>query len=579
MLLLQGGTQSDLRIDGELVMPVSEQGISVYFLNTGTSKGFCSLANTISADITANGVYICTTTQIYFLAMENISGDSTADLQLLSITPPSSIVKLCAEKTFLSFISSSDVTVTNLTSLVSRTLSVSGIAFLASYKTYIAFATSTRAYTFCVLASTFSLTTCYSPVTADSSFGLTLIDKVAYRLLAAGENVRYSNVASSVNRGYCALYFGSFIRHIALQMYTGQRNILTDWHGFSEQAEVFKYIGLDGLDNVLYHRDQLSQSMSVAVPRPGYWHINYTLYKLYNEEAAKDTRIELVEDEYYTEIGVNSQSYLQPDAAIWATETVTSGEGPVTTNHYFTLPDETYNSFYRCTSLGWIETTNKIYGWVVYFHAKDTDPSGTFSEPRLVLCIYNKNTHAVSCAATTFREEFLQYLPDQNTEITYYASQITPFGSAYCFADKRSDSTAWSTSGKFRKLVIFTVDEATDSFTIVTSQDILYEDTELTNCYIFTGETCLYVYINLHIQTFRVDSLIPITYAITALELGPGLAIADNGVGIHYMGLTGNWKRIFSEVEQITAMSIGSLSSEGDKLAYLTPTASKVIDI
>ena len=76
MQLLQGGTQSELRKCDNFIIAVSELGVSVYRLDTNISLGYCLLTGTVSADIHHTGVYICSTSEIYFLPINSLSGDS-----------------------------------------------------------------------------------------------------------------------------------------------------------------------------------------------------------------------------------------------------------------------------------------------------------------------------------------------------------------------------------------------------------------------------------------------------------------------------------------------------------------------
>jgi len=584
MLLLQGGTQSDLRSDGELVAPISEQGASVYVLTSGLAKGYCTLTNTISADLTSKGLYICTSTQIYFLPRADINGDSTASLQLLSITPPNNITRLCAEKSFLVFISTSDITVTNLETLVSRTLPLPNLVFLASYRSYIAFATVTRVYTFCTQAEIFSLANCYTPVEIPSgSYTMTLVHKLKTYLKVITENCIFTGVYYTHYRSHALTYFGSFIKYSRMYLSDSYRSITTDWQGFSVRSGILKYVGLDFLDKFLYERVSISPEPAPVVARPGYWDHYPDLYKLSTTGAIQDLKLELLDDEFDLSITITTVgSNQQPDAAVYAAVTSAgTGEGPITTSYYFTLPDESYNSFIKTTVVGQIITPDKLYGWVAYFHHKDSDGSGIYSEPRLVLCIFNRNTQAVSCATDTFRSGVIPYIPeDSSYSLTSFMSDVKPFKDQFVFADKRSDTAAWTASELFRKIVTFTVDDTTDTFAVTSETDLTYGLTELQTCILYTADTmlCAVVY-NAYNTVYRITTPEPILYNITSIALGPGLAIADNGVGIHYMGLAGHWKRLFIETEEIKSMDIGNSDENGDKLAYATATFSKVIDI
>lgn len=579
MLLLQGGTQSDLRIDGELLAPISEQGASVYVMTTDVAKGFCTLASTVSADLSAKGLYICTTTQIYFLAREDIDGDSTAELQLLAITPPSNITKLRAEKSFLAFISSGSVTVVDLKTMTSQTITMSGMSFIDTYRDYLAFATGSRAYTYCTEAQSFLLTNCYSPANPPTgSFTLTFIEQINNYLDAVAENIIYTGTRAVDYTQAIIAYFGNYIRQRKVTIYAGERSRLS-WQGFDIGNEVVKYIGLDHQECIQADRPKLAFSVSPVMERSGYYYATSKFYKLSTNVPAKDLALE-VQTSVQRTFAVDSTTQTAEDCAS-IKEYTTVGDEVTSLSYFFTLPDESANTFRKGYNAGWIETANKIYGWVVYFHQRTGDDPDTYKEARTALCTYVKATKAVSCVADTFRTDCTAVVPENsNTYLPRYFSKVIPFHSNFFFADKHSTTAQWAATHALRKITIFSVNDSTDTFTTRSTIDVIDTVNELVPCEVYASDTLIALLSN-QVSTFvfRVGSLVPITYDITAIALGPGLAIADKNVGIHYMGLAGHWKRLFSVTAEVKNMSISSLKPERDLLAYTTATYSKVIDV
>jgi len=579
MQLLQGGTQSDLRRDGEFVVPVSEQGASIYVTTTDMAKGYCSLANTVSADLTAQGLYICTATQIYFLALEDIDGDSTSSLQLLSITPPNNIIKLCAERTFIAFISTQDISLVNLSSMTLRSLSVANLAYLATYRTYVAFATASTVYTFCTKADTLSLANCYTPCTlSTSNTGFTLIDSFYDKIKAVSENILYKRgvTGSNYSASY-SQYFGSYKRCIRMLLNYATRYIFYGWDGFDCRNGWLEYMALDG-PNMSWEANLIDPSVVPIQERPGYYKDNADVYKLDRNCAVKDLAVHRVTGEYTDRIEANGLQDIEPNGAIFATTYDSEGE---VTYHFFTIPDESRDSFKEQQVVGQIYTATKLYAWVTYYRHKDGDPEDTWTEPRTVFCVYDRAATTTTCTLDTFRSTTTNLLPEStSTNKSYYFSDVIPYGTGYLVADKETDNANWLSSGECRKLKYFTLDTATDTLTSVFTYSVIQTHDELDNCYIVVSETLVAVYFsNSYCSILTPIDTNQLTYSITALALGPGLAIADNGTGIHYMGLTGHWKRLFTETEQIKDMDIGCISMSGDKLGYTTNSYSKVIDV
>ncbi|RLA76312.1 MAG: hypothetical protein DRG30_03120 [Epsilonproteobacteria bacterium] len=580
MQLLQGGTQSELRKCDNFIIAVSELGVSVYRLDTNISLGYCLLTGTVSADIHHTGVYICSTSEIYFLPINSLSGDSTASLQLLSITPSGSIVKLCAEKKYLSYITSTEVCVVKLSDLSSRFLSLPGVLYLDSYTNYIAFATNTNVYTFCAFAQDFSLSNCFTPCKRlePSIPSLTLKNISQGYFEGAGENIIYATDPSLGT--YTGFVFGDYIEKNSLVGANVYRNDATTSEGVYLRWSILHFPSPTGV-----HIE-----FNLPLVNSGFVGVSYkNFYYSYSDDTIEITFPNgKLSSATIGEVMVKAHPQFRANystSGIYNNQAISVEYGGAYI--YFTLPVPNYE-FRMCqvASLNGMEQGDKIYGWGYYSIYKDGDPAGTYNDRKLALFIYNKVTlEKTVIQDPPFRSEVMLAILDEvnggiNAYPGNYFSTIYAWNDFYVKIDSYYTMTEWGVSGVAKRIDLFTLDDSTDTFTTLASYDWPCAAGAHYAPIVNSTWSNLYLYRDYELQVLTASVIQQIDYLdISAISYKGGLAVASTGEGINTMGITGFWPQWFPTTEEVLSLDLED-SQEGETLlAYATATESRVIDI
>ena len=583
MVLLQGGTQTEARIVDDYIILTSEAGVSIYLLSTKVSIAYCLLANTISADMTDLGLYVCTASVIYFIPKADLVGDSTAHLTVLSITPIGNISKLCAELNFLAYISSTRIGIIDLPSVTQRTLAVAGLLFLDTYNLFLAFATSSKVYTFCVKAPTLQLSSCFTPKADGTS---TTFTKVSERLglprsCRANSDAMllyFESTYGYLNLPFVLLKFGDFFARQNSNISYGEK--FTGGCVGSNRLESVAFNGI-GKDFHLPEAMQFTATEYNLGSIPNTWHSGYDKYTLDVQLGFKHPQVLFFENDVVFPYGDDRNSGSSHNTCCYV-----AVDGVV---HYMPLTFESWGSFRYMKCIGWVDNGSNIFGWFGYKYHKDGDPVDDYFGSKVCYFTFNKYDYSYTIEVDTYRTDALAVCVDNYWGFSpFYFGEARKWGDYLIVADRIWDSADHASTNRMKQVKIFEMSNSTLELTLIDTITLYGPELVSTayNFYVRPAEnSIMFSYKKVASDSNRTDFLYtrPMgaqkTYSITALALGTDLAIADSGTGIHCLGVTGHMPKLIPETEAVTALDILPAVKGISTVAYSTATKSKVVTI
>ena len=584
MVLLQGGTQTEARVVDDYIVLTSEAGVSIYLLSTKAALAFCSLANTISADITDSGLYICTASVIHFIPKADLAGDSTAHLTTLSITPIGSISKLCAELNFLAYISSTRVGVVALPTLSQRTLAVSGLLHLDTYNIYLAFATSTKVYTFSIKAPTLQLSSCFTPEADGTS-----------KTFTKSSERRCKPQTCSAHSDAMALYHTTWNGHYHIQHALLKFGDFLSKQGSNTKVLNNNYtsgcVGGHGVDTVAFDGMGKDFYLPNAIPVTTYeynignlinsWKAGYDLVTLNVDYGFKYTSFTSQDGAAVVPVGDNRSYGSSNNTCFYV---VVDG-----VKKYIPLSWESYGSFRYADIIGWVDNGPIIFGWFSYKYHQALDPEGYYYGSKVCYFTFNKYDFTYTIELDTYRADALAVARQDYAYFSpYYFSQAYKWGDYLVVADRIWDHADHATTNRMKQVKIFLMSNSTLELTLIDTFTLYGQELVSINSDFsmrIAKNSFMIGYEKDEADTRKTDFLYtrPMgaqkTYDITAIALGTDLAIADSGTGIHCLGVTGHMPKLIPETEAVTALDILPAVKGVSTVAYSTATKSKVVAI